>query len=116
MLGIVVLFCIEAFLCTQLGMLGYFVFMWAACALLIYLWNAGTPFRKMFAVILMPAILLRFLLPRALRDAVNALPSEAVGSGVQHQPHAFSDHVPPFIRIIRSRDRRFSDTRQEPNG
>jgi hypothetical protein len=78
--GLVVLMCIEGLLCMQLGMFGYFVWMWTACALVAYLWNSGAPFLKVIAVVLMPAILLRFLLPRDLRDAVNALPSLAAAN------------------------------------
>ena len=75
-LGFVVLSCIEGFLCAQVGMVGFFMLVWVYCAFVIYLCNAGTPFRKVFAFILLPAILLRLLLPRDLRNAVNALPSD----------------------------------------
>lgn len=75
-LGLVVLLCIEGFLYSQLGFPGLFVLAWAFGALLVFLWQRGEATGKIIAAVLHPPLLLRLLLPRSLRDAVKALPSE----------------------------------------
>lgn len=45
----------------------------AAGPVVIRLWNRGSVLGKIVAIILVPGILMRFLLPKRLRSAVNAL-------------------------------------------
>jgi hypothetical protein len=74
-LGLLALACIEGLVWSRLGMAGHCTLAWAFVAFALSLWNAGTPFRKIAAVILAPSILLAYLLPKDLREAVKALPS-----------------------------------------
>lgn len=73
--GLAVLLCLEGFLWTLTGWPGLFILGWAGSAALVFLWHCGGPFGKILAAILLLSILLRFLLPRHVRDAVHALPA-----------------------------------------
>jgi hypothetical protein len=75
--GLAVLVCVEGFLWMLRGWPGMFIFGWACSAALVFLWHRGGPFGKILATVLDLSILLRLLLPKHLRDAVNALPSVA---------------------------------------
>jgi hypothetical protein len=52
-----------------------FIFGWACSAALVFMWHRGGDVGKILAAMLDLSILLRFLLPKHLRDAVNALPA-----------------------------------------
>lgn len=77
-LGLAVLSSIAAFLWLRLDavIVVYALWFWCVGAAVIFLWNSRTLMGRIIAVILIPAVLFQLCLPRKLRKAVDALPSE----------------------------------------
>ncbi len=53
--------------------LAYATWLWATGALVLFLWRKNSLAAKVFAAILMPAVLLALLLPRNLKRAIRNL-------------------------------------------
>jgi hypothetical protein len=51
---------------TGFGFLLYVAYVMAFCAVILALWNSGAKWARVLAIILMPAILLKHLLPKDL--------------------------------------------------
>lgn len=54
------------------------IYLWGLCLVIPQLWDSSFRF---IAILLFPGVLLRYLLPKTLRVAVNALPSEVLPVG-----------------------------------
>lgn len=57
--------------CTGIGNAIELIYLWVLTAMIPRLWNSPL---RIIAIVLLPAILLQYLLPKSLRAAVNALP------------------------------------------
>ena len=79
-IGIAGITCVLSFVgyYTGLGNALTLIFVWVLCVVIPWLWNSNL---RIVAIILLPAVLLQYLLPKAIRAAVNALPSETLVVG-----------------------------------